>query len=131
MTPQDILSAVVLTLGNKVAGIVQRPRKQSYLPVCAVLILDRVQTKVWMLILGGLNVCTDVGDCDCTRELFEYRKRVSTEKPMLALRAWIFWSKVLPPELSQTPEHFIIIYPSFSDKKGKILSSDCITPVDD
>ena len=72
-----------------------------------------------MLILGGLNVCTDVGDCDCTRELFEYRKRVSTEKPMLALRAWIFWSKVLPPELSQTPEHFIIIYPSFSDKKEK------------
>ena len=75
---------------------------------------------VWMLILGGLNVCTDVGDCDCTRELYEHRNRVSTEKPALALCAWIFWSKVLPPELSRTPEHFIIIHPFLIKKKNPV-----------
>ena len=49
----------------------------SFLTVCGV--FSRIQTKVWLPMLGIFNMCIDVNACDYTWGLHKHPKRVCTE----------------------------------------------------
>ena len=52
----------------------QQPQEQRHPFLTVGVVYLCVQTKVWLPMLGILNVYTDVNACDCTRGLYGHRK---------------------------------------------------------
>ena len=59
--------------------IAQQPQEQRYPFLSVYVVFLCVQTMVWLLAFGIVNVHTDVDACDCTRGLYGHRKRDCTE----------------------------------------------------
>ena len=57
----------------------QQPQEQRYPLLTVRAVFSRVQTKIWLPVLGIFNVRTDANARDCTQELYGHRGRVCTE----------------------------------------------------
>ena len=67
----------------------QQPQEQRYPFLTVYAVFSCVQAKVWLPMLGILNVHIDVNVCDCTWVLFGHRRRVCTE-------SWLWGKNPLP-----------------------------------
>ena len=82
MSVQLSVSTSLTLAGNsgRLPGyIAQQPQEQRYPFLSVYVVFLCVQTMVWLLAFGIVNVHTDVDACDCTRGLYGHRKRDCTE----------------------------------------------------